>query len=381
MSSPFESFDATVLGERLRVARASAKMTQEAAASEIGIARTTLVAIERGERRARSHELVALARAYGTTVNALLRPASVHVEAHVAHFRANDASSAAREAAIALLVRAASSYVELERAVGRPNRPVVSIPEYPLGRGAMLSQADDAASQVRSLLGIGLAPILDLLALAELQMGLRVFVRPLDSKIAGAYVHHAELGGCVLINATPPRARRTWTLAHELGHFVGSRETPHVITTDDRSSEDVFSDAFAGALLMPPAALRRRFAEIASTGAKFSPRDLILLAHEYHVSVEAMCRWLERLGLLRAQTYEVLRDRGLNSGLERSVVGDPASDDRAPIPARLAAIVSEASERGLVTEGQLVEMLGLDRLTIREVLDSMPEGEFDDERA
>lgn len=378
MPSPLESFDAAVLGERLRIARASAKLTQEAAANEIGVARTTLVAIERGERRVRSHELLALARAYGTTVNALLRPASVHVEAQVAHFRAGDASSAAREGAVALLVKVASSYVELERAVGRPMRPAVSIPEYPLGRGAMLPQADDAASQVRSLLGIGLAPISDLLTLAELQMGLRVFVRPLAPKIAGAYVHHAELGGCVLINAKHPRARRAWTLAHELGHFVGSRETPHVITTDDRASDDAFADAFAGALLMPPAALRRRFAEIASTGAKFSPRDLILLAHEYRVSIEAMCRWLERLGLLPAQTYEVLRDRGLNNTLERSVVGDPASDERAPVPARLAAIASEAFERGLVTEGQLVEMLGLDRLTVREVLDSMPEGEFDD---
>lgn len=378
MSSSLESFDAAVLGERLRIARAAAKKTQEAAATEIGVARTTLVAIERGERRVRAHELMALARAYGTTVNALLRPTSIHIETRAAHFRANDANDAAREEAIALLLKLAGSYVELERAVGRPLRPVVSIPEYPLGRGSMLSQAEDAATQVRSLLGIGTNPIPDLLALAELQMGLRVFVRPLDPKIAGAYVHHPELGGCVLINAKHPQGRRAWTLGHETGHYVGSRETPHVVTTNDRPNDDAFADAFAGALLMPPAALRRRFAEIASTGARFSPRDLILLAHEYRVSVEAMCRWLERLELLRRQTYDALRDRGLNATLERSVVGDPAPDLRTPVPARLALIAAEAHERGLVSEGQLGEMLGLDRLTVRELLDSMPEGDFDE---
>lgn len=378
MPSPLESFDAAILGERLRVARASTKLTQEVAATEIGVARTTLVAIERGERRVRSHELVALARMYRTTVNALLRPTSVHVEAHVAHFRAGDAGNHARDLAVALLVKLASSSVELERLIGRPNRPGVTIPEYPVGRGKILPQAEDAAAQVRSLLGVGLAPISDLLSVVELQVGMRVFVRPLDASIAGAYVHHSQLGGCALINAKHPRARRVWTLAHELGHFVGSRETPHVISGEERADDDLFADAFAGALLMPPAALRRRFAEIASMGSKFSPRDLIVLAHEHHVSIEAMCRWLERLGLLPGQTYETLRDRGLNSAVVRSVVGDPAPDVRPPLPPRLAAVASEAFDRGLVTEGQLVEMLGVDRLTLREILDSMPGGQFGD---
>jgi len=53
-------------GERLRIAREGAKITQAAAASAIGVARTTIVAIEQGERRARINELQQLAKLYGT---------------------------------------------------------------------------------------------------------------------------------------------------------------------------------------------------------------------------------------------------------------------------------------------------------------------------
>lgn len=374
--SSLENFDATVLGERLRLARSAAGKTQEAAAAAIGVARTTLVAIERGDRRVRPHELVALARAYDTTVNSLVRPRSVHVDAPV-QFRQHGASGTELSEAISILNRVATSYVELERAVDRPLRVHVGIPEFALSRGAALPQAEDAASQLRGLLGLGLSPIPDLLSVAESQMTLRVVMRRLPSRVAGAYLFHQELGGCILLNSNHPRPRRVWTLAHEIGHFVSERSTPHVAVLDGKDSDDAFADAFAGALLMPPAALRRRFAEIAATSAKFSPRDLIQVAHEFHVSIEAMCRWLERLGLLPKQTYEALRERGLDGSVVRSVVGDPPPDAPTPVPARLMAIVAEAYERKLVTEGQLVEMLGLDRLALRELLDSIPTGDLD----
>jgi DNA-binding XRE family transcriptional regulator len=44
------------------------------------VARTTLTAIEKGQRRARFPEVQALAEAYGTSVNALLRREAVHVD-------------------------------------------------------------------------------------------------------------------------------------------------------------------------------------------------------------------------------------------------------------------------------------------------------------
>ena len=48
------------LGEQLRGARSGANLTQDAAAASLGMARTTLVAIEKGQRSVRAEELLAL---------------------------------------------------------------------------------------------------------------------------------------------------------------------------------------------------------------------------------------------------------------------------------------------------------------------------------
>ncbi len=72
--------DQSKVGERLRVARSATGFTQEHAAENLGIARTTLVAIERGDRQPRPEELVALAKLYGVGVHSLLRPSAVRVD-------------------------------------------------------------------------------------------------------------------------------------------------------------------------------------------------------------------------------------------------------------------------------------------------------------
>lgn len=372
--SRLEQFDAATLGDRLRTARTAAGLTQSRAATAVGLGRTTLVAIERGERRVRPRELVDLADLYGTSVSSLVSANAVQAEVR-GHFRAQAASDDARGRALGLLVRLASGYVELERAVGRPLRPHVLVPEYP-ARGGSSTHAEDAATLVRSLLGLGVSPISDLLSLAELQLGLRVFIRALDSKVSGAYAFHPELGGCVLVNARHPTERRAWTLAHEIGHFVGEREHPDVVLRGEES-DDKFADAFAGALLMPPAALRRRFQDLEREGGKFSARDLILSAREYRVSLEAMCRWLERLNLLPSQTYEALRERGLNASVVAAVAGEAKADEIAEVPPRLLMIAAESYHRGFATEGQLVDLLGISRLTVREMLDGVPPDAFD----
>ena len=68
------------IGERLRVAREGQKFTQSAAADAIDVARTTIVAIEKGQRRVRIDELQKLATLYRTSANAILRREAVHLD-------------------------------------------------------------------------------------------------------------------------------------------------------------------------------------------------------------------------------------------------------------------------------------------------------------
>ena len=85
--NPLDVLDPATLGGRLRVARSRAGMRQGVAAERLKMARTTLVAIEQGQRRIHPEELVAVAALYGTSVNELGRVSAVQVNL-VPRFRA-----------------------------------------------------------------------------------------------------------------------------------------------------------------------------------------------------------------------------------------------------------------------------------------------------
>ena len=289
-----------VLGERLRSARSNANLTQDAAAGHLNIARTTLVAIERGQRRVKPDELVAFARLYGISAGRLTAPSALHVDL-TAKFRRAEGREAGPDAAkaVALLNRLATGAAELERAVG-----VELSQDYPppvrIRASGLFQQAEDAAAALRSRLGVGLGPIGDLFSLFELDLGVRVFQRALPNHISGLYAYDPVIGACILINVDHPRKRRVQSLAHEGGHFVSDRTHADIFEDGEIpiSVEERFARRFGPALLMPASAVRSRFDQITSMEQAFSLRQLVLLAHQFGVATEAMARRLEELDLL-----------------------------------------------------------------------------------
>ncbi len=379
MTSLPSQVDPTTLGARLKSARETAGLTQNQAAEQLGVARTTIVAIEKGERRVKSAELITLGRIYGENVGRLLRPTAL-VPDLVLQFRRSRANPTSDDESVEvtkLLQRLAASYVELEGRLGLP-LPTNYPPEVEVRRGRLAEQAEDLAQRVRHLLGVGpRSPLYELERILESEFGLRIFTRPLGSKIAGAFAFHDALGACIILNLLHRETRRLWTLAHELGHFFTSRHSVDILRLDDGNSED-FADKFAGALLLPASEMRRQFDHYQSAEGKFSTRHLIYLAADFGVSIEALTRRLEALRLLESGTYEMLRDRGLNETVIAEVTGK-RDDARPRSPSRLGLLAAEAYSRGLLSEGQMASMLGLDRVSVRELLDEVDQIGLGDE--
>jgi Zn-dependent peptidase ImmA (M78 family)/DNA-binding XRE family transcriptional regulator len=377
MNAPgmLERVDARELGRRLKAARTAAEVTQEVAAERIGAARTTIVAIERGDRRLSSEELLALCELYGVSVGQMLRAGAVQVDLAPQFRRAAQAEAdpAAAEAT-RLLQESATRYVELERRLGRPLEPDYPPPRR-IQRAQVPEQAEDAASELRARLGLGQSPIPDLLSLIESELRIRLFVLPLPARISGAYAYHDEIDACILVNANHARTRQAWTAAHELGHFMTDRRAAEVLRADaafDDPSEQ-FANRFAAALLMPAPAVRSRFRELAEAQGRFSPRALVYLALAFHVSVEAAARRLEQLRLFKKGTFDALQSAGFKAATVGSVVREDAAEPaaRAPFLPRCTQIALEAYEQELISEGELAGMLRLGRIETRELLDDM----------
>jgi Zn-dependent peptidase ImmA (M78 family)/transcriptional regulator with XRE-family HTH domain len=365
--------DPRELGQRLKVARTSARLTQEQAARHLDLARTTVVAIERGERRVAPEELVRLCELYNVLPGRLLQPDTVHADLAVQFRRAMASDDTEALAVIPFLQELASRYVELERLLERPLEP--AYPRiYRLHHGVLEEQAEDLAAEVRSLLGIGNSPIPDVLTLIETELRIRLFVVPLPSKISGVYACHPSVDACILINANHPKARKNWTGAHELGHFMIDRQCTE-ITEDEvphHSREERFANLFAGAFLMPASTVRKRYREVCEKEGKFSARSLIYLADAFYVSPHAMSLRLEHLGLFAKGTYEMLKQRGLFKTLAQTALGEAETSKETPVfLPRYTMIALEAHEKELISEGELARMLRIGRIEARKLANSI----------
>jgi len=371
------------IGERLRIARESAKVTQATAAKAVNLARTTIVAIEQGQRRIRRDELQKLAALYDTSANAILRREAVHLDMVPQFRRLPQSGGKEIESAARLLNELVQAEVELENALGierQHNYP----PERPLLPGDVKAQAEQDAQELRDWLGLGARPVLDIMSILSLQLGVRVYIRRLGGKVSGLFAYDETVGACILLNANHPADRLRQTGIHELAHFVATRKQPEVLIENERASsrEDRYADCFARCFLTPARALRQRFAEITAGQSHLTRRHIILLAHAFGVSREAMARRLEELGLAKQGTWDwFVANGGITDEQEREVLGVlperalSLEDAHGLVSPRLALLAREAWKRGLYSEGQLARLLRLDRHEIREVLDGVEQEE------
>jgi Zn-dependent peptidase ImmA (M78 family) len=375
MTTPIDQILPAETGERLRLARESAKMTQAAAAQAIGVARTTIVAMEQGERRA----LQQLAKLYGTSVNAVLRRESVHVDLAPRFRRMVGSDEAAAEAA-ELMADLAKAEVELENLLGikrERNYP----PERTILPGDVKAQAEQDAAELRQRLGLGIGPVTNIVTLLEMELGVRVYIRRVDGRISGVFAYDDALGACILLNANHPRERRNNSGGHETGHLISTRRQPEILHLDEieNSREERYANAFARAFLTPARAVLQKFQEVTAGADRMTRRHVIILAYFFGVSREAMVRRLEELGSVKLGTWDwFVANGGITDEQARQVLGDlifpdaeKADADR-PTTLRLNLLAYEAHRRGLMSEGQLARLLHLDRVELREILGSQP---------
>jgi Zn-dependent peptidase ImmA (M78 family)/DNA-binding XRE family transcriptional regulator len=367
-----EQLDPRVLGTRLQDGRKAAGFTQQAVADAMQFARTTIVAIEKGERRVTATELIGFARLYGRRVSELVSRRAV-TESFVPQFRATErevleAYADCEESAIEL-ERLAEDYAELERITGTAGTRSYP-PPYDVGGAGAEQGAAYVASAERNRLGLGDGPIGNLRERLETDVGLRIFYYRMPSRIAGLFAFNDALGGCVGVNLSHPRDRRNWSLAHEFGHFLMHRYRAEITVLETRRrghASERAADAFAENFLMPAAGLERRVTEMTmGSSAGLTLADIVSLADLYQVSVQALILRLETLRRLPPGIWDRLKAEGFKPQSAQRLLGidaNPLLTDT--LPSRYVALAVEAFRRSELSEGQLARYLRTDRIAAR----------------
>jgi Zn-dependent peptidase ImmA (M78 family)/transcriptional regulator with XRE-family HTH domain len=367
------------LGERLADARKRAKLTQAQVAEHLGLARTTLVAIEKGERRPTNAELMKLSDVLATSIHDLLREGYLRTELSP-RFRmeASDSQSVAVASAVERLRVFGTRYVELEQLqkLRRVLAPLETLQTYrldPAGRPALdpKLEGEDAARAVRALLGLGDEPAMAIEERFETEAGLRIFyLDHIPAKVSAFLIWSDDIGACVAINRAHPPERQRWSLAHEVGHFLRDREAGDVLDEDDslKLPSELFPEAFAKEFLLPASGVQKRFAERCRVGT-FTPVDLHALARAFGVSFHAMAVRLEELRLLPRGSYEkIVRSRLRPQDLGEHAEPQPRrAAAKLGLPERYIALAMSAYDQEHFSEREFAECLGTDIATARAV--------------
>lgn len=367
------------LGNTLQAARKRRGLTQEQAAEILNVARTTITAIEKGERRLKASELYKLAEAYGRQVGDFVRQRPV-VPAFRVQFRGpaeiSEEQSAAVNEAIARFEDYCRDYLELEQITNAPLAR--NYPREFRVEGLKVEQAaESVAFKERNRLGLGDGPIAVLREIFEQEVGLRIFYMELPSIISEIYNYDEVQGGCIAVNRRHPRERRRWSLAHGYAHFLAHRHKGVVdaeINYQRQPESERFADLFALYFLMPTSSVLRRYQDIKSERGKMTPAGLYMLSNYFGVSVEAMTRRLEDMKLLATGTWDYIRDSGLKIREVQSELGLESAPDRdEELPLRYQYLALDAFEGSSITEGQLARFLHLDRLEARKLAQTIRE--------
>lgn len=294
--------DRFALGQRVAQAREDAGVTQDSLGRAVGLDRSAISRLEKGDRKIDVPEMVQIAKA-------LERPLAFFVSDPVQAVvsRRNDSAhshGSTRKLDAELDHFALDIQALLRRnLLPTPDRLQLSVPQDH-------SAAESAASLARTKASLGIDPIEDLGKACE---------------TLGLYIHSSSLGdhgadgGCVevdgptttvgaaVLNGDMPAGRRRMTLAHELGHWLFG----DAYDLEASSQTEKMINSFAIHFLAPRAGVTK----VWNAYSSWKVRDRALaIGAIYRLSWSAAVSQLRNLHFISFDDHRVLGDYEPTSG-------------------------------------------------------------------
>lgn len=287
-----------MFAERLERARKAAGLSMNALANKIGLSANAIKKYEHGTAMPSSSNLLKLAKALDVRTEYFFRPTKVKLEGVEYRKRASTPKKVLDRINGDVLEQA-ERWQELLELYPDSVKP---IPEFTLPNTlpeqiTHLEQAEELAIQMRHAWDLGLNPIHDMIDTLEAK-GVMIITTDVetDKKFDGLA---GKIGNTpvVVISTAQSGDRQRFTLAHELGHLVVQGRL-----TEDLDEEKV-CNAFAGSFLLPAQTLIEHLGE---KRRHIEPRELLMLKHEYGISMLAALFRAGQCGIITPATQKAL---------------------------------------------------------------------------
>lgn len=338
-----------MIGERIKRGRAAAGLSMAELGERVGVSANMIKKYEHGESMPDSVMYRKLRQALGVSRGYLMRPVSLELSGIEYRKRAKAPKRVTRRIEADVLEQAekwkelADLWPEFPAPVFRGRKfgvrglpQLIDAPE----------QAERAAERVREHWGLGSAPIPNLTALLE-ERGILVIVTAVDGeeKFDGL---QADAGGqpLIVIAADWPGDRQRFTLAHELGHLLLRGRIRSRALNEEKAC-----NRFAGAFLLPAAAIRERLGERRD---KLTQAELLRLKRDYGLSMAGCVYRAADLGVIDAAHCREMFRMFSARGWRRKEPGPAHPPERT---VRFRDLVGKAFDRALITESKAAEFL------------------------
>lgn len=405
------------LRRRLRQLRIDSGMSQSDVGASVGLSRSAVTQIEKGNRDVSADELIRFAAAFRQSPSSLIAglggPGAEHngdrsgvIEEILAGCPALARSSRFRDG-LEDLLRLARSLTEIETQLGSD----VYGPEAFVFRGTPPRSSWEAAHQgyaaaedERRRLDLGSTPIRDMAEMLA-TVGVRAVRLPLPEATSGLFVQSRETGAIVVVNESASLAEQRFWLAHGFAHVLFDSERRWIVCRQDERGHhhEVRANAFASRFLLPASGIERYLQSIgrdtmaqvrssaldllsdtaaisaddsrvhlsgrARRGAwQLNAYELAQIAHYFGASTSLVAHALRNLGILSVDERDRLTDihgvRQSDRARDAMRFGDQAAEGGfEPFVSRLVALATEARRRGVVAAEKfefLAELLDLD---------------------
>lgn len=272
---------------RLTWARRRRGLTKTRLAASVGVELRSVSAYESGEFNPEPERLAAIARTLHFPETFFFGDDIDEPAIDTASFRslskmtARQRDTALGSGAVAMLL---NEWIE-----ARFDLPLPEVPD--LGRD---SNPEAAAATLRQTWGLGELPIKNVVHLLE-SKGVRVYSLAIDAVDVDAFSMWRQDRPFVFLNTLKSAEHGRFDAAHELGHLILHR---HAAPNGQEAEQE--ANAFASALLMPPASLRAHAPRFATID------NLMRLKKIWGVSLAATTYRLHKLGLLSEWHYRKL---------------------------------------------------------------------------
>ncbi len=290
-----------IVGQRVKLAREDASLSQDELASQMGFNdRQTLSNIEAGKRKLTAEELLKLMQVLGKSMD-YFTDSFLLIGEGAFSWRAREAEPAMLDRFESKARKWVATFLRLGEIRNEPFSPLMQ--QLTLSERSAFDDARTAAEALVADWHLGEIPAQKLVDVVEERLGILVLRVDAPPAISGAACHHPRFN-TILINRRKPDGRRNYDFAHETFHVLTWKTMPPRrldeaarVQGNKAKRVEQLADNFASALLMPESSLQPRWER---RGDGEIHRWLIATASAFQVTAVALYWRLRQLGWLTA---------------------------------------------------------------------------------